>query len=182
MTQLYITVTIDPLEYQRLDTLIQQFMHIGMQVGDFQTATGTITGTIDQDRLDDLRGIKGVLSVTNEASQPGRSFDSSIKHTRQTVPPLHHQEQASQVTLDQIAEQPVCVTVSVAEECLSHYDQVVAQCEEVGMQVEQRLDILGLITGLINTVYIVDLKHIEGVAAVELVHDYQIAPPDSDVQ
>jgi hypothetical protein len=74
------------------------------------------------------------------------------------------------------------VTVAVASQYLIHFDQVVADCEAVGLRVGEKLAILGIVTGQIEAQKMDRLRQVEGVAAVEESQPYQLPPPESDVQ
>lgn len=74
------------------------------------------------------------------------------------------------------------VTVTVADSDAGDVDEVAERLREVGMQVDQVLGTLGVITGSIDTDRITALEKVAGVAAVEQQTAFQIAPPDADVQ
>ena len=76
----------------------------------------------------------------------------------------------------------VQVLVSVAEEHRAQMHQVAQRCREAGLEVDQTLGAVGVITGSIPQDKMSSLSGVQGVASVERGQDYQIAPPDSNVQ
>ena len=74
------------------------------------------------------------------------------------------------------------VTVTVADSHLADVDAVARGLELAGMQVEQVLSALGIITGSVDDAQIAALEAVEGVAAVERQTGFQLPPPDADVQ
>ena len=74
------------------------------------------------------------------------------------------------------------VTVTVADSHASDIDEVAGRLRDAGMQVDQVLGTLGVITGSIDATRIAALEQLDGVAAVEEQTGFQIAPPDADVQ
>ncbi|HEY9422542.1 MAG TPA: ketohydroxyglutarate aldolase [Thermoanaerobaculia bacterium] len=76
----------------------------------------------------------------------------------------------------------VQVLVSVDDQHLPHIQEVVKHCKAAGLSVEQTLDKVGTITGSISPRKLSALSKVSGIASVERSQDYEIAPPDSDVQ
>lgn len=76
----------------------------------------------------------------------------------------------------------VQVLVSVDDHHLPDIHKVVKNCKAAGLSVEQTLDKIGTITGSISPGKLSALSKIAGIASVERTLDYEIAPPDSDVQ
>ncbi len=74
------------------------------------------------------------------------------------------------------------VNVVVADNYLDNFSKVVERCKQAGLQVEQELKAVGVISGSIDSAKREDLSQVEGVAAVEQSRGIQIAPPDSDIQ
>jgi len=74
------------------------------------------------------------------------------------------------------------VTIAIATHDLPRFDQVVEECEAVGLRVSNKLATLGVITGHIESQAINKLREVAGVAAVEESRPYQLPPPDSEVQ
>jgi hypothetical protein len=77
---------------------------------------------------------------------------------------------------------PEKITISVADDAIDRIDEVVAALEHGGMQVDQVLRPLGVITGSVDTQRVQALGAVAGVAAVEPQRTVQLPPPDSDVQ
>jgi methylmalonyl-CoA mutase cobalamin-binding subunit len=76
----------------------------------------------------------------------------------------------------------VQVLVSVDDEHMSQLDKVAQRCREAGLEVDQALGAVGIITGSIPQSKMSSLSAVKGVASVERGQDYQIAPPDSEIQ
>ncbi len=74
------------------------------------------------------------------------------------------------------------VNVSVADDYLDQFDEVVRRLEKAGLKVEQELEAIGVVCGSIDSAKLADFDKVEGIAAVEEQRDYQLAPPESDVQ
>ncbi len=72
--------------------------------------------------------------------------------------------------------------VSVDDDHLDRFSEVVKGVEDVGMEVEQRMEDLGVLTGSIDPEKVEPLRRVEGVSHVEESRSFQIPPPDSDVQ
>lgn len=76
----------------------------------------------------------------------------------------------------------VNLSVSVNDEHLDRFSEVVERCKKAGMKVEQQLEPIGVITGSIDSAKLASLRQVEGVSQVEQSRGFQIAPPGSDVQ
>jgi hypothetical protein len=74
------------------------------------------------------------------------------------------------------------VTVTVADSHVAQIQDVARRLEQSGMQVGQILTTLGIITGSVDESQISTLEAIDGVAAIERQKDFQLPPPDADVQ
>jgi hypothetical protein len=74
------------------------------------------------------------------------------------------------------------VTVTVADSHREDIDAVARALELAGMQVEQILPVLGIITGSVAEEQIAALEAVEGVAAIERQTNFQLPPPDAEVQ
>ena len=74
------------------------------------------------------------------------------------------------------------VTISVADDHLSRFPEVVQRVQQAGVKVEQQLGNIGVVIGSIDSEKLADLNEVEGVAAVEPSRDIHIAPPDNDLQ
>ncbi len=71
------------------------------------------------------------------------------------------------------------ITVSIADDHMDRIDEVVGRLEAAGMQVEQVLAPIGMITGIGDQAV---LEGLAGVAAVETQHGVTLPPPDAEVQ
>jgi hypothetical protein len=74
------------------------------------------------------------------------------------------------------------ITVTVDEEHLSSIGTVAEALHEQGMQVEQVLDGIGMITGSVPEEQRASLDGVEGVASVDEDLEFRLPPPDSPVQ
>lgn len=74
------------------------------------------------------------------------------------------------------------LTVSVADDHLKDFSDVVARCRKAGMSVTQEMKSIGVISGSIDESALEKLSQVKGVSQVEPERSFQIAPPDSDVQ
>ena len=79
-------------------------------------------------------------------------------------------------------EKKVPVLISVDDEHLPKMRQVLKSCEAAGLDVEQSLDQIGTITGSIDPGKIGHLAKVAGVSNVERAGEYDIGPPDSELQ
>lgn len=76
----------------------------------------------------------------------------------------------------------VKLSISVDEEHLSQFPKIMKEVEKAGMEIDQELEDLGVATGAIDEDKVAALREVEGVEHVEEEREFQIAPPDSDVQ
>lgn len=76
----------------------------------------------------------------------------------------------------------VKLSVSVDDQHLKRFAQVVKGVKQAGMEVEQQLKDVGVITGSVDAAQVKSVRQVQGVAHVEESRDIQIAPPESDVQ
>lgn len=76
----------------------------------------------------------------------------------------------------------VQVVVSVDDQHMPKVGQVASLCKKAGLQVDQALDEVGIITGSIPEDKLDQLSGVKGVASVEREQTYQIPPPGSNVQ
>jgi hypothetical protein len=72
--------------------------------------------------------------------------------------------------------------ISVRDDYQNRLPEVAQKLQAAGMQVDQWLTELGVITGSISAESMSALSQIEGVADVEPDETYQLGPPESDVQ
>ena len=76
----------------------------------------------------------------------------------------------------------VNVSVSVADGSMDRFSEVVRRLKDAGLDIEQELGEIGVVTGSIDPEKTEALREIEGVSHVERFREFQIAPPDSDIQ
>jgi hypothetical protein len=74
------------------------------------------------------------------------------------------------------------VTVTVADSHAGDLAAVAAGLRAAGLEVEQVLAALGIVTGAVDATRLGEIAAVPGVAAVEEQATFQIAPPDADVQ
>ncbi len=72
--------------------------------------------------------------------------------------------------------------MTVGDDHLGDLNEVAEQLRSAGMNVDQVLATVGIITGSVPSVRRAALERTPGVAAVEDEHTFQIAPPDAEVQ
>jgi hypothetical protein len=76
----------------------------------------------------------------------------------------------------------VSLLISVADDHLDRFSEVVKDIEDAGMEVEQRMEDLGVLAGTIDSEKVEPLRQVAGASHVEVSRRFQIPPPDSDVQ
>ena len=76
----------------------------------------------------------------------------------------------------------VQVLIAIDDEHLNDIDRVVKACAKVGLEVESSLESIGTITGAIDPDKLDELARIPGVAGVERAGEYDVGPPDQDLQ
>ena len=74
------------------------------------------------------------------------------------------------------------VTVAVDENYKDRISEVAQSLRSAGMNVEQSMELLGLITGSIEPKKVKALSEVEGVLHVEPSREIRLAPPESDIQ
>ncbi|MGH7553522.1 MAG: ketohydroxyglutarate aldolase [Longimicrobiales bacterium] len=74
------------------------------------------------------------------------------------------------------------VLVSVSDEHLDDFDQVVERSRKAGLKVKSTMRQSGIVTGTIDSTRISDLRQVRGVQEVEPDREVRIPPPDSDIQ
>jgi hypothetical protein len=74
------------------------------------------------------------------------------------------------------------VSISVDDAHINQISEIAKSLQSVGMDVEQTLPSIGVISGSISSDQVNRLDQIEGVQHVDPERSYQLAPPDSDVQ
>jgi len=76
----------------------------------------------------------------------------------------------------------VKLSVSVDDEHMSKFSEIVKKVEKAGMKVNKQHKDLGVVNGSIEKDKIDSLRKVEGVEHVEEEREVRIAPPESDVQ
>lgn len=74
------------------------------------------------------------------------------------------------------------VTVLVDDQHRERILEVVEALQASGMKVERWMEQIGIITGSVDSAQVNTLSHVEGVATVESEQQYQLEPPDSEIQ
>lgn len=77
---------------------------------------------------------------------------------------------------------PIKISVSIKDENLSEIEKISQNLQSHGLNVEQTLLSIGMITGSIETHLVDSLYQIQGVKQVERQESYQLPLPDSDIQ
>jgi hypothetical protein len=74
------------------------------------------------------------------------------------------------------------VTVSIKDEHLPHFPEVVEGMKKTGFEVDKQLESLGVVTGTIDSDKVHALRALKGIGNVEESRSFQIPPPESDIQ
>jgi hypothetical protein len=74
------------------------------------------------------------------------------------------------------------VTVSVKDDHLPRFGELVEHMKKSGLDVERQLQSAGVVTGKIDAEKLAQLRTLNGIGSVEGARSYQIAPPDSEIQ
>ncbi|GAA4426051.1 hypothetical protein ACFQV2_16015 [Actinokineospora soli] len=74
------------------------------------------------------------------------------------------------------------VLVVLADSGMARLPEVVAGLEAAGMEIDEVLDSVGVITGAVPAAAVTALTAVDGVEGIEPVTTFQIPDPDSDVQ
>ncbi len=80
------------------------------------------------------------------------------------------------------ASQKVVLLVTVDDEYADRVSEVADRLRAAGMNVESLMELLGTITGSIDTDKVALISQVEGVAHFETSRQFQLAPPDSQIQ
>ena len=80
------------------------------------------------------------------------------------------------------AGERVSVVVSVDDDHLDSVAEVAERLRGAGMQVEEAMDSIGMVTGSVAPSRVPALAAVEGVGEVEPERQYQLPPPESDLQ
>ncbi|MGK7873500.1 MAG: ketohydroxyglutarate aldolase [Xenococcaceae cyanobacterium] len=76
----------------------------------------------------------------------------------------------------------VNLSVSVDDEHMERILEVAQGLQSAGMNVEQVMDKLGVITGSCDSEKVEALSQVKGALYVERQQEYQLAPPEEDIQ
>ncbi|MBD2206236.1 ketohydroxyglutarate aldolase [Calothrix sp. FACHB-1219] len=76
----------------------------------------------------------------------------------------------------------VTLLISVDDQYKQQILEVVKSLQASGMKIEQIMEQIGVITGSIDSAQIEGISQVEGVAAVEVSQQYQLDPPESEIQ
>ena len=76
----------------------------------------------------------------------------------------------------------VKLSVSVDDQHLSKFAEIVKSVEKAGMEVDAKHKDIGVLNGSIEKDKIDSLRKVKGVQHIEEERDVRIPPPDSDVQ
>jgi uncharacterized protein involved in propanediol utilization len=76
----------------------------------------------------------------------------------------------------------VNLTISVDDNHMDRMAEVVQKLQAVGLNVKQSMEQLGIVIGSCDSEQVEALSEVEGVSNVEAARQYQLAPPDSDIQ
>jgi hypothetical protein len=76
----------------------------------------------------------------------------------------------------------VKLSVSVDDQHLSKFSEIVKEVEKAGMTVEGKHEDIGVVNGSIEKDKIDSLRKVVGVQHIEEEREVRISPPDSDIQ
>jgi hypothetical protein len=76
----------------------------------------------------------------------------------------------------------VNLSIAVDEQYLDQMLEVAQNLQSAGMNVEQLLEKIGIITGSCDSENVEALSQVAGVYHVEISREYKLAPPESDIQ
>jgi hypothetical protein len=76
----------------------------------------------------------------------------------------------------------VNLLISIDENYIDKMPEVVENLQSVGLQVEQSMQEVGVVTGSCEQAKVAAISQVEGVSEVETERQYQIAPPNSNIQ
>ncbi|GAA3057632.1 MULTISPECIES: hypothetical protein [Actinomycetes] len=79
-------------------------------------------------------------------------------------------------------ERPVGWIVTVDEERTARLDEVVAELQAAGLQVNRVLTSLGMVHGRATEEQLEALRSVDGVVSVDREQEHRISPPDAEVQ
>ncbi|GEM_PF-970558 len=76
------------------------------------------------------------------------------------------------------AKRPIALSVAVDELHLGRLPQVIEACRAAGLQIDQVLSEIGVLTGKIDAAALEELRRVAGVASVEI--EREVGLPGSD--
>lgn len=82
----------------------------------------------------------------------------------------------------QSAESDIEMLVTVADDHLSDFQQIVHQLRGTGLKISHTMESLGIVSGTINAADLEKIKSLQGIAAIEPAGSVQLPPPDSEIQ
>jgi hypothetical protein len=74
------------------------------------------------------------------------------------------------------------IQISVADDYLAHFDDVLGRVKKLGFKLEQELPDIGVMVGQMPAERVGELGGVEGVGYFERPRSFQMPPPDSEVQ
>lgn len=74
------------------------------------------------------------------------------------------------------------VQISVADDYIARFDDVVGRVKKLGFKMEQELPDIGVMVGQMPAERVGELGAVEGVGYFERPRSFQMPPPESDVQ
>lgn len=74
------------------------------------------------------------------------------------------------------------ISISIADDHLDRFPEVVKSLREAGFDVSQELATLGVVTGSADSAKLGDLRQVAGVSAVEPAETFQLPPADDPLQ
>ncbi|WP_019499645.1 hypothetical protein [Pseudanabaena sp. PCC 6802] len=76
----------------------------------------------------------------------------------------------------------VKVSISIDDAHIDRISEIAKSLQAMGVDVEQTLPSIGIISGSVSSEQVHRLNQIEGIQHVETERDYQLPPPDADIQ
>ena len=74
------------------------------------------------------------------------------------------------------------ISVCLDDEHLYKIEQVAEKLKTAGMNIEQTLSSIGIISGSVENEQLTSISQVEGVKTVEKEETYHLSPPDSNIQ
>jgi hypothetical protein len=74
------------------------------------------------------------------------------------------------------------VQISVADDYLTRFADVVGRVQKLGFEMEQELPDIGVMVGQMPAERVGELESVEGVGYFERPRSFQVPPPESDIQ